>query len=88
MDERLGGMGTRLDPLAAAALFNHPGPAECHRYRQVLVQAVLGLSGADFTPHSCLRGNVEVIAEGGLLGAQCPSARRCLLPPRACRTLP
>ena len=42
MDERLGGMGTRLDPLAAAALFNHPGPAEFHRYRQVLVQAELG----------------------------------------------
>ncbi|WP_285834946.1 hypothetical protein [Stenotrophomonas lactitubi] len=42
MAERLGGMGTRLDPLAAAALFNHPGPAEFHRYRQVLVQAELG----------------------------------------------
>lgn len=42
MDEQLGGMGASPDSLGAAALFNHPGPAEFARYGQVLVQAVLG----------------------------------------------
>ncbi|MBO1748896.1 SGNH/GDSL hydrolase family protein [Stenotrophomonas indicatrix] len=38
----LGGMGAATDSLGAAALFNHPGPAEFKRYGQVLVQSVLG----------------------------------------------
>ncbi|HEL7630523.1 TPA: SGNH/GDSL hydrolase family protein [Stenotrophomonas maltophilia] len=38
----LGGMGAATDSLGAAALFNHPGPAEFRRYGQVLVQSVLG----------------------------------------------
>ncbi|HIE5650724.1 TPA: hypothetical protein ACXNQV_002594 [Stenotrophomonas maltophilia] len=42
MDEQLGGMGASPDSLGAAALFNHPGPAEFARYGQVLVQSVLG----------------------------------------------
>ncbi|MBA0420320.1 SGNH/GDSL hydrolase family protein [Stenotrophomonas maltophilia] len=42
MDEQLGGMGASPDSLGAAALFNHPGPAEFERYGQVLVQSVLG----------------------------------------------
>lgn len=41
-DEQLGGMGASPDSLGAAALFNHPGPAEFARYGQVLVQSVLG----------------------------------------------
>lgn len=42
MDEQLGGMGASPDSLGAAALFNHPGPAEFARYGQVLVESVLG----------------------------------------------
>lgn len=41
-DDQLGGMGASADSLGAAALFNHPGPAEFARYGQVLVQSVLG----------------------------------------------
>lgn len=42
MDEQIGGMGASPDSLGAAALFNHPGPAEFARYGQVLVESVLG----------------------------------------------
>lgn len=41
-DDQLGGIGASADSLGAAALFNHPGPAEFARYGQVLVQSVLG----------------------------------------------